>query len=1135
MKRVLLFLLLAIISAGLVYWMFFTGRGEFKVLVFSKTASFRHESIPEGKDAIIELGKQHGFKVDTTENAEIFKEKNLKNYKVVVFLNTTGDVLNEAQQIELNRFVQAGGGFVGVHAAADTEYEWPWYGKLVGAYFDSHPNNPNVRKATIQVVDSEHESTSHLSSSWTREDEWYNYKGFESDLNILLKLDESSYEGGTNGNNHPIAWYKDFDGGRSFYTGLGHTKESYTDPDFIKHLWGGISYAAADGKAVNYNLSTVAPEENRFSKVVLDDYLDEPMEFELIGEGKILFVERPGNVRLFDPKVDSAKTIAKIPVFHELEDGLLGLALDPNFDSNNWIYLFYSPIGETPKQHISRFVFKDDQLDLSSEKVVLEIPTQRDQCCHSAGSMEFGPNGNLYISTGDNTNPHESDGYSPSDEMPNRSPWDAQKSSANTNDLRGKILRISPEDDGTYSIPDGNLFPKDGSQGRPEIYVMGCRNPYRISVDQKSGFLYWGDVGPDAGKDSLGRGPRGYDEVNQAREAGFFGWPYFIGNNYPYHEYDFAAQTASKEGFDPQKPINNSPNNTGIQELPPAQAAFIWYPYDASPEFPLVGEGGRNAMAGPVFHAKDFPESDLRYPEYYDGKLLIYDWMRGWMMAVSMDEEGNFVRMEPFLPSMELNNPVDMQFADDGSLYILEYGSRWFTQNPDARLVHIPYIAGNRQPLAKFEADKEVGAAPLTVNFNGASSIDFDGDSLGYEWSFGENLGSSDEVSPQFTFNQPGTYEVSLTIKDPSGESSSLTKSILVGNEPPEVSWNISGNQTFYFDNQRIDYEVAVQDAEDGRLGSGIAEEAVTISIDFLERGYDKTNIAQGHQAMTEASSAWLGKELIGESGCSACHQLNDKSVGPAYTQVASKYKDDGKALDYLAQKIISGGAGVWGEIAMAPHPHIKTGSAKQMAKYILSLSGKSIGDRMKPAGSYVLSDHIGKGNEGSYIFTASYSDKGGTKVGSLTSREVLVLKNPYIEAHKNQEAKDCMYFQVTPDMDPTKSLTETIHLMIANKGGYIKFSQIDMSGIKELGLIANAVSPFMEGGTIDIRLDAPDGEKIGSVEVDASLQFSMDNVKPIVAAIKPSAGFKDLYFTFDTSDEGQKPLVALVGIEFRQ
>ena len=269
-----------------------------------------------------------------------------------------------------------------------------------------------------------------------------------------------------------------------------------------------------------------------------------------------------------------------------------------------------------------------DQIDRASEKVLLEIPTQREQCCHSAGSLAFAPDGSLFISTGDNTNPFESNGYAPIDERAGRSAWDAQKSSSNTHDLRGKILRITPQESGGYSIPAGNLFPSDGSLGRPEIYVMGCRNPFRISVDRETGWLYWGDVGPDAQGSSPARGPSGFDEWNQARAAGNYGWPYCIGDNQAYVDYNFATGL-SGPAFDCNFPANESPNNTGMRGLPRAQPAWIWYPYAPSTEFPELEAGGRTAMAGPTYQYDANLEADGKLPEYYDNTVFIYEWSRG--------------------------------------------------------------------------------------------------------------------------------------------------------------------------------------------------------------------------------------------------------------------------------------------------------------------------------------------------------------------------------------------------------------------------------------------------------------------------------------------------------------------------
>ncbi len=213
--------------------------GGDRILVFTKTAGFRHTSILKGINTLKDLGIDNDFEVDQTENASDFNTDNLEKYKTVVFLNTTGDVLDNTQQTTFENYIKGGGSYMGIHSATDTEYDWPWYGQLIGAYFNGHPA---IQEASMDIVDRTHPSTEHLSATWVRTDEWYNFKNISSNITILLKLDETSYEGGTNSIVHPIAWYHEFDGGRSFYTGGGHTEESYDEPDFRAHLLGGLEY-----------------------------------------------------------------------------------------------------------------------------------------------------------------------------------------------------------------------------------------------------------------------------------------------------------------------------------------------------------------------------------------------------------------------------------------------------------------------------------------------------------------------------------------------------------------------------------------------------------------------------------------------------------------------------------------------------------------------------------------------------------------------------------------------------------------------------------------------------------------------------------------------------------------------------
>ncbi|RQO71941.1 Crp/Fnr family transcriptional regulator [Pedobacter sp. KBW06] len=211
-----------------------------KILIFSKTAGFHHSSIPAGIMAIQRLAMENKFIADSTTDATKINTANLKQYAAVVFLNTTGDIFNEQQEKAFEQYIRSGGGFVGVHAATDTEYGWPWFGKLSGAYFVKHPAQ---QVAELNVLNRNTISTKHLPEVWKRKDEWYNFKDISPDLKVLISINENSYTGGSNGANHPMAWYHDFEGGRSFYTGLGHTEESYTDPLFLQHLLGGIQYA----------------------------------------------------------------------------------------------------------------------------------------------------------------------------------------------------------------------------------------------------------------------------------------------------------------------------------------------------------------------------------------------------------------------------------------------------------------------------------------------------------------------------------------------------------------------------------------------------------------------------------------------------------------------------------------------------------------------------------------------------------------------------------------------------------------------------------------------------------------------------------------------------------------------------
>lgn len=1128
-----------------------------RILVFTKTEGFRHDCIPTAIAAFEQLCSKNGIKMDTTEQSSAFTEKNLCRYAAVVFLNTTGDVLNPAQETAFERYIQAGGGFMGIHSATDTEYKWAWFGGLVGGYFNGHP--PGTHDATLLVKDHKHASTKHLGADWTRKDEWYNLKDVNPNVKVLLTIDEKSYTGGTMGDNHPMAWYHAYDGGRAFYTAGGHTKESYSEPDFVKHLFGGLQYAIGSGKRLRYDLCRTEPlpDPTRFAKTVVASDLNEPMKFDMFPDGKIIVVERRGNIKLFDPTTGQFTIAHKLPVYSELEDGLLGVAIDPNYEKTHWIYLMYSnPYNESVNQ-VSRFVFQGDSLIRSSEKVILKIKVQRQECCHAAGCIGFDAQGNLFVSSGDNTNPFASDGYAPIDERPGRSAWDAQKSSANTKDLRGKILRITPQPDGSYTCPSDNLFANDTTKGRPEIFVMGCRNPFRFAYDNRRKFLFWGEVGPDAGEPDTARGPAGHDEVNRAKAAGFFGWPYFVGNNKPYRDYNF-AQKKNGPPFDPEHPINDSPNNTGARELPPAQPAFIWYPYGNSPDFPLVNNGGRNAMAGPTYYCDQYPAA-TRFPKYYDGKLITYDWMRNWLMAVTIDSMGNFGRMEPFADSLRFSRPMDMMIDKNGSIWVLEYGTQWFSSNPDARLSRIDYYRGNRPPIPALQVNKTAGAAPLTAYFSVSATKDYDGDRLSYVLDFGDGsevwtakdrqqlaaanfdgkpLRTSRLDSIQHIYNKPGIYEVLLKVTDTKGLSKKTKQKIFVGNEPPTVYWDLNQhNRSFYEPGDTLQYRLQVEDLEDGSVAKGsIGPAAVAATIDYLAGGFDMTSIAQGHQAAMQNLEYARGKLLIDRSDCKTCHAIDRKINGPAYEAIAERYRGNAFAVRNLATKVVKGGAGVWGETVMSAHPQLSAEDAAEMVRWVLSIGSSPKPKQSVPIeGLYALvlppvESKKEKIAPGTFVLQASYRDRGAGSQVALEGGEMLALRPAFLQAEKaDSVSKNIRTYQ--PYGGDTIVLNELKHR------DFFLYKRADLSGVHGVSIAVGSGDKRYQfaGGRIELHLDGPNGPLAGQIAIPErnNLKTMTFTTVSLPLTLAPDGRFHDLYFVAKNENKPSQGIAAVDWVRF--
>jgi glucose/arabinose dehydrogenase len=591
-----------------------------------------------------------------------------------------------------------------------------------------------------------------------------------------------------------------------------------------------------------------APPESSFQKVTLNDNPGEPMDLAVLPDSRVLHVTRPGVVWLHDPATGLNTVAATLNVYQHDEEGLQNVAIDPNFGKggNNWVYLYYSPPMNTPVDdpstpnvnegdapgfgtpadfepfkgaiRLSRFRLVTNKLDLTTEQHILDVPVNRGICCHVAGDIAFDSKGNLYLSTGDDTNPFESDGYAPIDERANRNPaFDAQRSAANTNDLRGKVLRIKVRDDGSYNIPDGNLFPKGTLDTRPEIYLMGLRNPFRIEVNRQTDDLYVADYSPDAGEADPQRGPAGHGKWTVARKAGNYGWPYCSTPDMPYVDYDFATGQ-SGQPFNCSAPVNESPHNTGKRSLPKVEQPEVWYSYGQSEQFPELGTGGVGPMGGPAYHFV-FPttrgRAPVAWPEYYDGMPLFHEWTRDYVKGFRLNSSGHLSSIESVLPSFTFDNPMDIEFGPDGALYVLEYGDGFFSENPDAQLARIDYTGwtGNHTPVPQASATPTNGRTPLTVTFSSEGTKDYDGDRLSYAWDF-DNDGKVDSraANPTFTYQKNGLYNPTLNVSDPGGLSAAASVQVVVGNAAPvvELVKPVEG-QPFHF-GDTVQFEVRVTD-----------------------------------------------------------------------------------------------------------------------------------------------------------------------------------------------------------------------------------------------------------------------------------------------------------------------------------
>ncbi|MGW2932990.1 PQQ-dependent sugar dehydrogenase [Streptomyces sp. NPDC001156] len=660
----------------------------------------------------------------------------------------------------------------------------------------------------------------------------------------------------------------------------------------------------------------------------------EPMSLAVLPDRSVLHTSRDGELRLTDA-AGNTKLAGKLDVYSHDEEGLQGVGVDPDFTDNRFIYLYYAPplntpAGDAPENgtaadfapfdgvnRLSRFVLKTDgTLDAASEKNILEVKTSRGICCHVGGDIDFDAAGNLYLSTGDDSNPFQSDGYAPIDERSDRNPaFDAQRSAGNTNDLRGKILRIKVNADGSYSIPDGNLFPPGTAKTRPEIYAMGFRNPFRFSVDKRTGILYVGDYGPDAGTADPKRGPAGQVEFARVTGPGNFGWPYCTGKNDAYVDYDFATK-ASGATFDCNAPKNDSPHNTGLTDLPPAQQA--WIPYDGG-SVPEFGSGSESPMGGPVYHYDPALDSPVKFPQAYDGNFFAGEFGRRWIKRIVSDSSGTVQSINAF--PWTGTQVMDMAFGPDGALYVLDYGTAWFGGDDNSGLYRIENATDGHSPVAQASADRTSGQAPLKVAFSSAGSSDQDGDALTYSWDFGDG-GTSTVANPTHKYKANGTYTATVTAKDPTGRTGSASVQIVVGNTAPKVTLELPQDGQLFSFGDAVPFKVKVTDPEDGR------------SIDCSKV---TVNFVLGHDTH--------GHPLTSATGCS----------GTIQTSADGGHDQDANIFGVFDAEYTDGGGG--GQAPLTTHDQNVTQPRHRQAEHFSASSGVTVNNKATAHGGRTVGD----------------------------------------------------------------------------------------------------------------------------------------------------------------------------------
>lgn len=749
-----------------------------RLLVCMATSEEYSQSNASARAFIERISSRNHWKPTFTTDPLAFTIDSLQQYSALLFVNNVGNTVDSTLHQDVEQYMRNGGGVVFLHASIDANQSWEFYSTMVGVRSNSVTES---QTAVMHVLDQQHPSTAHGGLIWTVHDRILNLENnLRQNAHVLATVDNRSIRAGTMGLDHPISWCAQIDRGRSWVTTLGFEPEVYNNPTIERHLEQGIRWAAheIDGDASafryqSYSMQTVA----EIRGLACLTSLPTQKLFAATRRGEFYVVERDGSAH---------RKAGEILVSHGGEDGTLGAIADTRRTDSAIVYVL-SADRRTDTVSVYRIVIEADTIVPRATQTLLSFPYQSAATYHVGGGLTFNRlTGDLYIGTGDNTHGEGVGGYPAMDERPGRETFDAQRTSANSMSHRGKILRIRPHIDGLgYSLPNDNLSANEADSVLPEVYAMGFRNPFRISIDPLSGVLMVGDVGPNPWPIQEVFGDvRGVDELNYVTKPGNFGWPYFVGNNAAFNLVDMGPPPKSRGPNSPNAPFNFSPNNTGKKTLPRAIPSIYEYS-DWDPDSALCGKpAGRAICAGPrMSFAEDRSANAL--PLHLQDFWLLYDFSRGWIRCFRVDTTGHILAGFPLYLRPDSSAILDIEFTEDGELYALVWDDpkRGDAKARVVRIVWSPTASAALQ--ARIQSNTHYGASPLTVEFDGRASR---GSIAVYNWDVdGDGTTDTSATSFSWTYEVQGTYDAHLTVEDSSGAVSIASVRITVGNSPPTI------------------------------------------------------------------------------------------------------------------------------------------------------------------------------------------------------------------------------------------------------------------------------------------------------------------------------------------------------------